>query len=228
MNLTIPEVFLVVGLLNAVVASYIFSVVPEYGLRFMAFLLSRIMYRVEYRGQHHIPVQGAAILVCNHVSFIDALLIMAGSPRPIRFVMDHRIFQSRTLGWVFRLVKAIPIAPRQEEPVLYETAFTACQQVLQEGELLCIFPEGRITPNGELGEFKAGILKILQNQPVPVVPLALHNLWGSFFSRMGGRAMSRPFRRGIWSRVSLRASAPIPAHEATLPLMRQRVLELLA
>ncbi len=225
---SIPEVFLAVGLLNAVVAGYIFLVVPEYLLRFVAFILTRCIYRFKVRGDEHIPTAGAAILVCNHVSYIDAVVLMAASPRPIRFLMDHRIFATPVLGWLFRLGKAIPIAPQRDDPAAYERAFEAARGVLAEGELLGIFPEGGITRDGSLGEFKGGIMKILQTNPVPVVPLALQNLWGSFFSRIeGGTAMVRPFRRGVFSRVGLVAGPALAAGEVTPEGLRTRVAGLL-
>jgi 1-acyl-sn-glycerol-3-phosphate acyltransferase len=225
---SVPEIFLVVGLLNAVVALYIFLLVPEYLLRFLAFVLTRCVYRFRIHGDAHIPVQGAAILVCNHVSYVDAVLLMAASPRPIRFIMDHRIFAVPVLGWLFRLGKAIPIAPQREDPQAYDAAFAQARRVLDEGDLLCIFPEGGITRDGSLGEFKGGIMKILQTHPVPVLPMALQNLWGSFFSRVeGGTAMARPFRRGLFSPVGLVVG---PALDAPVVLddMRRRVQELLA
>ena len=226
---TIPEVFLVVGLLNAVVAGYIFLLVPEYLLRFVAFLLTRVVYRFKVRGDEHIPVAGAAILVCNHVSYVDAVLLMAASPRPIRFIMDQRIFAAPLLGALFRLGKAIPIAPQKDDPVAYEAAFAQARRVLDGGDLLCIFPEGGITRDGSLGEFKGGIMKILQTHPVPVVPLALHNLWGSFFSRIeGGVAMKRPLRRGLFSPVALTAGPALPAASVTLSGLRDEVAGLLA
>ena len=225
---SIPEVFLAVGLLNAVVAGYIFLVVPEYLLRFVAFILTRCIYRFKVRGDEHIPTAGAAILVCNHVSYIDAVVLMAASPRPIRFLMDHRIFATPVLGWLFRLGKAIPVAPQRDDPAAYERAFEAARGVLAEGELLGIFPEGGITRDGSLGEFKGGIMKILQTNPVPVVPLALQNLWGSFFSRIeGGTAMVRPFRRGVFSRVGLVAGPALAAGEVTPEGLRTRVAGLL-
>jgi 1-acyl-sn-glycerol-3-phosphate acyltransferase len=190
-------------------------------------VITRFMYRLEVRDGQHIPAQGAAVLVCNHVSFIDAVLIMAASPRPIRFVMDHRIFRNRLLGWMFRLLKAIPIAPQKEDPQVYEAAFEAAAQVLREGDLLCIFPEGTITRDGSLGEFKGGVMKILERHPAPVVPLALHNLWGSYFSRIEGSAMAKPFRRGLWSRVSLRAGAAVSAQQAQPQALRDQVRRLL-
>jgi len=227
-GLTIPQVFGVIGVLNALVAFYIFMLVPEYLLRFIAWVATRLIYRFRVRGDEHIPARGAAILVCNHVSFIDAVLLMAASPRPIRFIMDHRIFAIPVLGWMFKLAKAIPIASRHEDPATYEAAFVQAGQVLADGDLLCIFPEGVITRDGQLGEFKGGIMKILQAHPVPVVPVALRNLWGSFFSRVEqGTAMVRPFRRGAFARVGLVAGAALPAAQVTPQLLRQRVQALL-
>jgi len=227
-NFTIPQVFLIVGLLNAVVAFYIFMLVPEYLLRFVAFIATRFVYRFKVRGDEHIPAAGAAILVCNHVSFVDPVLLMAASPRPIRFIMDHNIFKMPVLGWFFRLAKAIPIAPQREDPVAYEQAFMKARQVLSEGDLLCIFPEGAITRDGALAEFKGGVMKLLETNPVPVVPLALQNLWGSYFSRKDGAAMSRPFRRGWFSSVGLVAGDALPPTGITPASLRERVAGLLA
>ena len=218
-----------VGIANAVVAFYIFLVVPEYLLRFFAFVLSRLIYRFRVTGDQHIPTQGAAVLVCNHVSFVDAVLLMAASPRPIRFLMDHRIFRVPVLGWMFKLAKAIPIAPQKEDAATYDAAFAAAQAVLDDGELVGIFPEGGLTRDGSLQAFKGGVMKLLEGRPdIPVVPMALQNLWGSFFSRVEqGQAMVRPFRRGLFSRVGLVASAPIAAKEVTPELLRERVAALL-
>jgi 1-acyl-sn-glycerol-3-phosphate acyltransferase len=227
-GLTIPQVFLVIGLLNAVVAFYIFMLVPEYLLRFVAFLVTRVVYRFKVRGDEHIPVSGAAILVCNHVSFIDPVLMMAASPRPIRFIMDHSIFRIPVLGWFFKLAKAIPIASQRDDPAIYEQAFKRAREVLDDGDLLCIFPEGAITRNGELGEFKGGVMKLLESNPVPVVPLALQNLWGSFFSRKDGNAMSKPFRRGLFSSVGLVAGDAVAPAAVTPSALRERVGALLA
>ena len=225
---TIPQVFLIVGLLNAAVALYIFLLVPEYLLRFVAFVATRLIYRFRVRGDENIPTEGAAILVCNHVSFVDAVLLMAASPRPIRFIMDHRIFQVPLLGWLFKFAKAIPIAPQREEPAVYERAFEQARRVLADGDLLCIFPEGAITRDGQLGEFKGGVMKLLETHPVPVVPLALQNLWGSYFSRVEGAAMARPFRRGLFSRVGLVAGQPVAPAAVTPTMLRERVSALLA
>ena len=231
---TIPQIFLFVGLANAVVAFYIFMLVPEYLLRFIAFMMSRCIYRFKITGDHHLPTQGAAVLTCNHVSFIDPVLLMAASPRPIYFVMDHRIFKMPVLGWFFRLVKAIPIAPRAEDPIMYEAAFEAAAKVLRNGDLLAIFPEGGITKDGELQIFKGGIMKILENAKrdgvdAPVVPMALTNLWGSYFSRVEkGNAMVRPFRRGVFSKVGLIVGGAMDAKTTTPDALKTKVAALLS
>jgi len=229
---SIPQIFLFVGLANAVVAFYIFMLVPEYLLRFIALVASRCIYRFRVRGDENIPASGAAVLACNHVSFVDPVLMMAASPRPIYFVMDHRIFKMPVLGWLFRLARAIPIAPRAEDPEAYEAAFEAAAKVLRNGDLLAIFPEGGITKDGTLQEFRGGIMKILENAQrdgltVPVVPMALSNLWGSFFSRIEqGGAMVRPFRRGMLSRVGLDIGAAMAPGQVQPGVLRERVLAL--
>ena len=224
LGLTLPQVFLAVGVANALVAAYVFLMVPEYLLRFVAWVASRIVYRFRVRGDEHVPASGPAVLVCNHVSFVDAVLLMAASPRPIRFVMDHRIFALPVLGTMFRLSGAIPIAPRSVDSATYERAFEQARRVLDEGELLGIFPEGAITRDGRLQPFRAGVRKLLDTHPVPVLPMALGELWGSYFSRIEqGRAMVRPFRRGAFTRVRLEIGEPMPAHEATPEALQHRV-----
>lgn len=230
-GLTVPQVFLVVGILNAVVTFYIFMLVPEYFLRFISWLLSHLIYRFKVTNKQVIPSEGAVLLICNHVSFIDAVLLMAASPRPINFIMDHRIFKTPVLGWLFKLAKAIPIAPQREDAEAYEKAFQQAAQVLKNGDVLAIFPEGAITRDGELGEFRPGVLKILQSAQsnglsIPVIPMGLKNLWGSYFSRIDGKAMTKPFRRGFFSPVSLHVGEPI-AGEVTMDGLKQQVQLLL-
>ena len=225
---SIGGVFLITGIANAIVAGYIFCLVPEYLLRFVAFVLTRTVYRFRIRGDANIPATGAAIVVCNHVSFVDPVLLMAASPRPIRFLMDARIFRTPGLGLFFRLAKAIPIASRNDDPAAYEAAFVAADQVLADGDLLGIFPEGGITSDGTLKPFKGGVMRILETRPVPVIPLALQNLWGSFFSRVEGAAMSRPFRRGLFSKVGLNVGPQIAADAVTPEGLHHEVGQLLA
>ena len=141
------------------------------------------------------------MLVCNHVSFVDALVIGGCIQRPVRFVMDHRIFKIPVLNFVFRTAGTIPIASAKEDPVMLEKAYERIDAYLKEGEVVCIFPEGRITDSGDLYPFKKGVTRIIERTPVPVIPMALRGLWGSFFSRWGGDAMRYP--RGFFSRIAL-------------------------
>jgi 1-acyl-sn-glycerol-3-phosphate acyltransferase len=214
-GVSIPALFAVAALCNAVVAIFIYGLVPEFLLRFIAWLLIHVVYRIEKRGVEHIPAEGAALLICNHVSFVDPVILMAVSPRPVRFVMDHRIFRTPVISFVFRHTRSIPIAPAKEDPAMMERAFAEVSAALREGELVGIFPEGAITATGEILPFRPGVTRILERDPVPVIPLALQGLWGSFFSRKDGPAMTRPFRRGVWSKISIVGAPPVPPEEAT-------------
>jgi 1-acyl-sn-glycerol-3-phosphate acyltransferase len=213
LGMSVPQVFLVGAILNALVAIYIYSLLPEFLLRFCVWILVNVMYRLRVTGAERIPHQGAALLVCNHVSFVDSLVLAAVSPRPIRFVMYYRIYQSPLLGWLFRTAKAIPIAGKKEDPALMEKAFEEVEKCLKDGELVGIFPEGMITYTGEINAFRPGVDRILAATPVPVVPCALQGFWGSFFSRKGGPAMQRP--RRFWSKVALAVGDVVPADDAS-------------
>jgi 1-acyl-sn-glycerol-3-phosphate acyltransferase len=223
-GLTLPQLFLVLGLMNAAVAAYVYLLVPEFLMRFLCWLLIHSAYRLRKIGLANIPEEGPAVIVCNHVSFVDALVILAASPRPIRFVMDHRIFRVPVLSFVFRTGKAIPIAPAREDEALMNRAFDEVASALAQGDLVGIFPEGRITGDGELGRFRTGITRILERSPVPVVPMALKGLYGSFFSRHGGAAMTRPFRRGVFSQIELEVAPAVAPAQATPEALQARVL----
>jgi 1-acyl-sn-glycerol-3-phosphate acyltransferase len=223
---SVPMIFLVVGIMNAVVSLYIFLLVPEFLLRFISWVMANLMYRFQIRGDEKIPEHGPALLTCNHVSFVDALLLMAASPRPIRFIMDHKLFATPVLGAIFRLAKTIPVAAKADDPAIYANAFAEADATLAAGDLLCIFPEGVVTRDGELQPFRAGIMKILEHRPVPVIPMALSNMWGSFFSRVEGRAMTKPFRRGFYSSVRLVVGDPLEAKAVTPEALREKVAEL--
>jgi 1-acyl-sn-glycerol-3-phosphate acyltransferase len=224
-GLSITELFLVISIMNIVVTCYIFYQVDEFAIRFMVWMLTNIIYRVKETGREHIPDRDAAVLVSNHVSYVDALLIASTSPRPIRFVMDHSIFKNPLLGWFFKMVKAIPIAPEKVCQKTYSEAFERISQALKDGHLVCIFPEGKLTKTGEMNEFKQGIEKIIQRDPVPVIPMALIGLWGSFFSHKEGTAFTKPPKR-FWSRVSIKIGEPVAADYVNAADLYQRVAQL--
>ncbi len=220
-GLSIPQLFLVVALMNIAVAVYIFARVPEFAMRFLVWLLSHTMYRVEQENLTVIPEHGAAVIVCNHVSYVDALLLAGACRRPIRFIVHKPIYELPVLHFIFRVGGAIPIIARREDPAANQRAFDAIADALDNGDLLCVFPEGRLTRDGEMNEFKTGIERILARTPVPVIPLALQGLWGSFFSYRGGPVMrTRPKR--FWSRVKLVAGNIMnPAEVSAVSLYEQ-------
>jgi 1-acyl-sn-glycerol-3-phosphate acyltransferase len=224
-GLSIPQLLLLVGVLNAIVAIYIYKLVPEFLLRFVAWMLVHFIYRLEKRGTDNIPQEGAALLICNHVGFADALVISAACPRPIRFIMESSIFKIPVLSTLFRGMKAIPVAPAKQDPAVYERAFQIVASELRDGNLVCIFPEGRLTSNGEIGEFRAGMMRILTETPVPVVPMALSGLWDSMFSRKYPSVWQRWPRR-FWAKLRLNVGAPVPPEQANIEELRRRVVEL--
>ena len=224
-GLSIPQLFLVNALMNAAVALFIFKLVPEFLMRFLAWLLIHTFYRVEKEHLDLIPETGPCVVVCNHVSYVDAVVIAACVRRPIRFVMDHRIFKVPVLSFIFRTMRTIPIAPAKEDAAMKDRAFAQVAKALAAGEVVGIFPEGKLTDTGELNPFRPGIQQIIDTTPVPVVPLALRGLWGSFFSRShGGKAMRQ--WRGVFSRIALVAAPPVPAEQVTLEGLQATVLAL--
>jgi 1-acyl-sn-glycerol-3-phosphate acyltransferase len=224
-GLSIPQLFLVVGVMNAAIAAYIYGLVPEFLMRFLAWLLVHTFYRVDKEGLENIPESGPCIVVCNHVSYVDAVVMAACIRRPIRFVMDHRIFRVPVLSFIFRTMRTIPIAPAKEDALMKERAFDEAARALANGEIVGIFPEGRLTESGEMGVFRPGVQQMIATTPVPVVPMALRGLWGSFFSRsFEGKAMRR--LRGVFSRIALVAATPIAPQELTMDGLRATVLQL--
>lgn len=226
-GLSVPQLLLITAALNLGVAVYIYSLVPEFLLRFVAWLLIHTVYRLDERGLENIPDEGAALLVCNHVSFVDALVISAACRRPIRFVMESAIFSAPGINLLARGMKAVPIASAKDSPLVYERAFESVAQELASGELVCIFPEGRLTSDGAVAAFRPGMMRILAQTPVPVIPLALSGLWGSVFSRYPGRIWG-PLLHSVSARIGITVGAAVAAQEATPELLRERVLALSA
>ena len=219
---TIPELFFITGVINILVAIYVFTKAPEFISRFITWCLINSIYRIRQLNLSSIPKRGGCVLVCNHVSFVDALIIGGYCKRNVRFVMDHKIFKLPVVGQFFKMVGAIPIAPAREDAELKNKAFDRIADSLEEGEVVCIFPEGKLTADGELGGFKQGIEKIIERTPVPVVPMALKGLWGSWFSRKDGPAM-RGLPRMFMAKIELEVGELIPAEDVTSDYLRERV-----
>lgn len=222
---SISELFLMTAILSAIVSIYIYSVVPEFFMRFLIWIFLSFFYNIKKTNMQHIPDEGPCVLVCNHVSFYDALILAASIRRPPRFVMYHTIFKTPILSFIFRTARAIPIAPAKEDAALLEKAYADIAAALKDGDIVCIFPEGRITDNGEIYPFKAGISRILQDTPVPVIPIALRGMWGSISSRRGGAAFQKLPRR-LRSPVEVSIGMPIAPEHATPEHLQQHVQQL--
>jgi 1-acyl-sn-glycerol-3-phosphate acyltransferase len=222
---SITQLLLLTGVLNLGVAIYIYTLVPEFLLRFVDWLLIHSIFRLRTRGTEHLPEEGAALLVCNHQSFADALVLAAACRRPIRFVMYYAIFDIPVLKFIFRSMKAIPIAGFKEDPAILQKAFDDVAQALGDGELVCIFPEGGLTRDGEVAEFKGGFVKILERSPVPVIPMALSGLWKSIFSRHRERVR---YAIHWFPTVRLAIGPAMPPTDLTPESLRETVLNLRA
>lgn len=219
-----PQMFLALAIANAVVAIWIFTIVPEFLMRFLSWLLVRTLYRLRLHGiEKNVPDEGPALIVCNHVSYMDALILAATIPRPVRFVMYYRIFNIPVMSWIFRTAKAIPIAGAKEDPELMRRAFEEIDAALAAGEIVGIFPEGALTKDGEIAAFKSGVEKILERRPVPVVPMALKGMWASMWSRRDTRLGRMRVPRRFRAHVEVMAGEPMDGATATADVLEARV-----
>ncbi len=224
-GMTIPQFFLLVAIMNALVAIYIFTLVPEFLMRFLVWILIHTIYRVRKKGLDNIPDEGAHVLVCNHVSYVDALIIAGSIRRPVRFVMYHKIFKIPVLSFIFRTAKAIPIAGANEDKELLNKAMYQIAEALDNGEVVCIFPEGKLTSDGEMNDFKSGIERIIETTPVPVIPMALQGLWQSLFSRKTVNKFIDRLKR-LRTKVTLVVGEPIQPQDVSKESLQQVVAEL--
>lgn len=223
LELTIPQLFVLLAILNFIVAGYLFIQVPIFVVRFVLWVLTHTLYRVKHINLHHLPHKGGALIVCNHVSYLDALMLSAVCPRLIRFVMQEEYANFPPLKRFLKRAGVIPISANNRSSI--KAAFTEVEHALNNGELVCIFPEGQLTNDGEVQEFMRGMDIILRRSSVPVIPMALKGLWGSYFSRHKGRACKGlPCR--FWSKLEIEAGPPVEPQAASAITMRQKVMDL--
>jgi 1-acyl-sn-glycerol-3-phosphate acyltransferase len=214
LGMSIPQLFLVIAALNALVAIYIYTLLPEFLIRFVAWLVITLIYRIRPTGLENIPDKGPAVVVCNHVSYLDPIILGGSVRRPMRFVMWYKIFQIPVVNLFFRTMKCIPIAGAREDPQIMEDAFAAVDAELAAGNIVCIYPEGGITWDGEIARFRPGIERIIETRQVPVIPVAMGRLWGGWFSRRRDGSM-RHFPRRLFARVPIRFGKPVPAAQVS-------------
>ncbi len=221
---SIPQVLLALAIGNLLVAIYIFTIVPEFLMRFLSWVLVRTLYRLRLHGiEDNVPDEGPALLVCNHVSYMDALILSACVPRPVRFVMYYKIFNIPVMSWIFRTAKAIPIAGARENPEIMRRAFEEIDAALADGQIVGIFPEGALTKDGEIAAFKSGVEKVLEARPVPVVPMALKGMWTSMWSHRDGRMRRMRLPRRLRAHVEVLAAKPVDGSTATAEALEAQV-----
>ncbi|QDT48716.1 Bifunctional protein Aas [Symmachiella dynata] len=186
LNMSASQVFLASGIGTIPVLIYIFTLLPGATIRFMFWLLTRTVYRVRLNGQHNLPETGGALIVANHVSWVDGLLILTSSSRLIRFLVYADYTKNPGLNWLTRTMKAIPIKG-DGGPKAMVRALQVAKEAVENGELVCIFAEGQITRTGQLQPFQRGLMRIVAGTDAPIIPVYLDELWGSIFSYSGGK-----------------------------------------
>ncbi|ULN65069.1 MFS transporter [Vibrio gigantis] len=223
LELSIPQLFVLLAVGNTLVMLYLFYQVPIYAFRFFTWVVTHTMYRVKHKNLHHLPEKGGALIVCNHVSYMDALLLSAVCPRLIRFVMEEDYTKLPPIRRFLKRAGVIPISATNRSSI--RNAFKEVERALHEGHIVCIFPEGKLTSDGEVAEFMRGMELIIKRSPVPVIPMALKGLWGSYFSRYKGRACKGLPTR-FWSKLEIEACEPISPKQASCETLRQSVSDL--
>jgi acyl-[acyl-carrier-protein]-phospholipid O-acyltransferase/long-chain-fatty-acid--[acyl-carrier-protein] ligase len=219
------QVLLVMAALSFAATAYILTVLPDFMVRLILWLLTHTFYRIDVRGVENLPRRGPALLVCNHISFADPFLIGACTQRFIRFLMLRHFYETTGIHWLAKLMGAIPISEADKPRQLVESLRVA-QDRLREGDLVCIFAEGAITRTGNLLRFRRGFERITRGLPVPIIPVHLDRVWGSIFSFERGRFFFKWPRR-IPYRVTVSFGAPLPGDSDAFQV-RQAVMALSA
>ena len=222
MGLTVLQVFKVVAILNLIVTIFIICSISHYFIRHICWLLTHAAYRPKLENFHHIPEQGPALIVCNHVSFFDPPILYAHLPRPAKFLMWYGFYELPIIGRCFSWVKAIPIGTRKKRPDLVEQAFDEIAAELESGGLVVVFPEGGITRDGDMNKFQPGIDQIIKRTPVPVIPVAIRGMWGTWSSRHLGNAF-RGIPKSLFKKITLAAGEPVAPEQANRLSMLEKV-----
>jgi acyl-[acyl-carrier-protein]-phospholipid O-acyltransferase/long-chain-fatty-acid--[acyl-carrier-protein] ligase len=215
------QIVLIVGLLTLVATVYILTLLPDFLIRFTLWMITHSIYRIRVVGQEHVPFRGPALLVCNHMSHVDGLLIGASVQRFVRFMIYRPIYEARALNWLFRLMNAIPVSPRRRDVM---GSVERARADLRQGHVVCIFAEGAISRTGNLLPFKRGFEKIVEDLDVPVIPMHLDRLWGSIFSFTQRRFFWKWPKRLPYP-VTVSFGVPLPS-TVKAAAVRQAVLEL--
>jgi 1-acyl-sn-glycerol-3-phosphate acyltransferase len=228
-GLQIKDMFMIVSLINVVVGIWFLCRYPSDFYLIFFKLTFKTIYNISIKLEAPLPKKGPAIVVCNHISFIDPLLVTAVMNRPPIFIMDQFYFNIRALQWFFNTARAIPIVPKKICPDGLEKAMTMVQERLNQRELIALFPEAYISKDGEIIDFKPGIEKLARDNPdAQIIPMAISGMWGSWFSRhKNGKALNGlPKRRKLRTKISINIGKPVTSEGITKENLTKIVKEL--
>lgn len=223
LGLNASGILMASGLATALLTGWALWLMPETFIRMMLFLVTHTLYRLQVVGRDHVPEHGGALLLPNHVSFVDGLLLLASVDRPIRFIVDRNYYEHPLFNWLARIMGAIPISSKGSPKEILKSLRDA-GRFLDEGELVCIFPEGQITRTGGMLSFRQGFERILKGRETPVIPVHLDRVWGSIFSFISNRFITKWPER-IPYPVTISYGSPMPS-TTTATEARQVVQEL--
>ncbi|HZI33511.1 MAG TPA: 1-acyl-sn-glycerol-3-phosphate acyltransferase, partial [Candidatus Binatia bacterium] len=223
LNLTPPQIFLVIAALTLGATIYLLTLLPDALLRFVLWCVTHSIYRIRIVGRDNIPEKGGALFVCNHVSYMDALLLLASTDRHVRFIMFKDIYEKPWVRPFAKMLRVIPVSSDQRPREMLQALQTA-SDAIRNGEVVCIFAEGQITRIGQLLPFRRGMERIMKNVNAPIIPVALDGVLGGPWS----------FRRGrLIHLITARCPHPVtvsfgtPMPPSTMPFaVREAVQEL--
>lgn len=221
MSIPADRIILIFGLVTLAATVWMFRALPDFLMRFVFWMLTHTLYNIKIVGQENVPTKGPAILVSNHMSFVDAFLVGACVQRFIRFMIYEYFYEIKAIKWLLRLMKAVPISDGNRREVFRSLA--AAREVLKDGHLVCIFAEGAITRTGNLLPFRKGFERIADGMDVPIIPVHLDRVWGSIFSFKGGRFF---WKLPTHFPYPVTVSFGKPLVNAKAPEVRQAVMEL--
>lgn len=202
-------IFIIAGLGSALLTGWALWLLPETFIRFVLVLVTHTLYRLTITGRDHIPDQGGALLLPNHVSFIDGLLLLTATDRRIRFLVDQQYYDHPLLHPFGKVMGAIPISSSGSPRAILQ-ALREAGKALDRGELVCVFPEGQITRTGGLLPFRSGFTRIVKGRDIPVIPIYLDRVWGSVFSYVGGRFIAKWPTRVPYP-ITISIGTPVPS-----------------
>ncbi|MFC1738077.1 acyl-[ACP]--phospholipid O-acyltransferase [Planctomycetota bacterium] len=223
LGLTAAQIFIVLGLMTLALTIATVKLLPDFLVRFICLLLTRLCYRIKVSGIENIPAEGPVLLVCNHVSYVDALLLNATQQRRIRFVMDRDFYNIKWLKPICKLMRAIPISS-QDPPKRIVSSLRQARAAMDDGYIVCVFAEGTLTRTGMLHGFKSGFERIMKASSYSIIPAYIGGAWGSIFSHYYGKPLSTLPKKFPYP-VGIHFGEPMPAG-STADQIRQKVMEL--